>query len=95
MAFDGCSSIRMPDTRRDRAWLGKLKAALGVTGYPSVELMALVETGTRADQRGVRPAGVGETANARQLHLLTRDMLLTDRSFDAAGFLAAVAVTKT
>jgi hypothetical protein len=38
----------------------------------------------------------GETAYARQLlHRLTRDMLvLTDRGFDAAAFLEAVAATK-
>jgi hypothetical protein len=27
----------VPDTRRNRAWLGKLKAALGGTGYPAIE----------------------------------------------------------
>jgi hypothetical protein len=46
VAFDGCTSIKAPDTPRNRAWLGKMKAALGVTGYPAVELMTLVETGT-------------------------------------------------
>jgi hypothetical protein len=29
-------------------WLSKANAALRVTGYPMVELMTLVETGTRA-----------------------------------------------
>ena len=48
VAFDGCASIKVPDTERNRAWLGKLKAKLGVTGYPAIELMTLVETGTRA-----------------------------------------------
>ena len=87
----------MPDTRRNRAWLGKLKAALGVTGYPAVELMTLVETGTRALTGAVSgPRAPGETACARQLlHLLGPDMLvLTDRGFDAAAFLEAVAATK-
>jgi hypothetical protein len=36
VAFDGCTSIKVPDTGRNRAWLGKMKAALGVTGYPAV-----------------------------------------------------------
>ena len=97
VAFDGCASVKVPDTRRNRAWLGKLKAALGVTGYPAVELMTLVETGTRALIGAVfGPRAPGETAYARQLlHLLGPDMLvLTDRGFDAAGFLEAVAGTK-
>jgi Insertion element 4 transposase N-terminal len=48
VAFDGCVSFKVPDTDRNRCWLGKLKAALGTTGYPVVKLMTLVETGTRA-----------------------------------------------
>ena len=32
VSFDGCASIKVPDTKRNRAWLGKLKAAPGVTG---------------------------------------------------------------
>ncbi len=94
MAFDGCTSIKVPDTPRNRAWLGKMKAALGVTGYPAVELMTLVETGTRALIGAVfGPPATGETDYARRLcHLLRPDMLvLTDRGFDAAGFLEAVA----
>jgi len=65
-----------------------------VTGYPAVELMTLAETGTRALTGAVfGPPATGETQYARRLvHLLARDMLvLTDRSFDAAGFLEAVA----
>ena len=97
VAFDGCASVKVPDSRRNRAWLGKLKAALGITGYPAIELMTLVETGTRALIGAVfGPRAPGETAYARQLlHLLGPDMLvLTDRGFDAAGFLEAVAGTK-
>ena len=33
VAFDGCVSFKVPDTDRNRSWLGKLKASLGVTGY--------------------------------------------------------------
>jgi hypothetical protein len=94
VAFDGCTSIKVPDTPRNRGWLGKMKAALGVTGYPAVELMTLVETGTRALIGAVfGPPATGETEYAgRLVHLLTPDMLvLTDRGFDAAGFLEAVA----
>jgi Insertion element 4 transposase N-terminal/Transposase DDE domain len=94
VAFDGCTSIKAPDTPRNRAWLGKMKAALGVTGYPAVELMTLVETGTRALIGAVfGPPATGETDYAARLvHLLTPDMLvLTDRGFDAAAFLATIA----
>jgi hypothetical protein len=56
VSFDGCRTIKVPDTPRNRAWLGKMNAALGVTGYPVIQLMTLVETGTRALLRGVRLA---------------------------------------
>jgi transposase IS4-like protein/DDE family transposase len=97
VAFDGCCSIKVPDTARNRAWLGKLKAVRGVTGYPAVELMTLCETGTRALIGAVfGPPATGETDYARQLlHLLTAGMLvLADRGFDAADFLAEVAAAK-
>jgi hypothetical protein len=97
VAFDGCSSIKVPDTGRNRSWLGKLKAVRGVTGYPAVELMTLCETGTRALIGAVfGPPATGETDHARKLlHLLTAGMLvLTDRGFDAADFLAELAATK-
>src|SRR5262249_53064320 len=64
VAFDGCTSIKVADSDRNRSWLGKLKAALGVTGYPAVELMTLVETGTRA----LLGAVVGPTATGRAAH---------------------------
>jgi hypothetical protein len=96
VAFDGCTSIKVPDTGRNRAWLGKMKAALGVTGYPAVELMTLAETGTRALLGAVfGPPATGEADYARRLlHLLDPSMLvLADRGFDAAAFLAEVAAT--
>jgi hypothetical protein len=97
VSFDGCTSVKVPDTEANRGWLGKMKAALGVTGYPAVELMTLVETGSRALIGAVfGPPATGETDYARQLlHLLRRDMLvLTDRGFDAAAFLQAIAATR-
>ena len=97
VAFDGCRSIKVPDTGPNRGWLGKLKAALGETGYPAIQLMTLCETGTRALIGAVfGPAADGETTWARKLlHLLDATMLvLMDRGFDGAGFLAAVAATK-
>jgi hypothetical protein len=68
----------------------------GVTGYPAVEVMTLVETGTRALLGAVSgPPATGETDYARELlHLLGPDMLvLADRGFDAAAFLAEIAAT--
>ena len=97
VAFGGCRSIRVPGTRRNRAWLGKLKASLGETGYPSLQLMTLVETGTRALPGAAfgSPAD-GETTWARKLlRLLDETMLvLMDRGFDAGDFLAEVAATR-
>jgi hypothetical protein len=97
VAFDGCRTVKVPDTERNRAWLGKMNAALGVTGYPVIQLMTLVETGTRALIGAAfgTPAS-GELAWARTLlHLLDQSMLvLMDRGFDAGPFLAEVAATR-
>ena len=38
VAFDGCRTIKVPDTDANRGWLGKMNAALGVTGYPVLQL---------------------------------------------------------
>jgi hypothetical protein len=97
VAFDGCKTFKVPDTARNRAWLGKMKAALGETGYPVIQLMTLAETGTRALLGAAfGPAAEGELAWARKLlHLLDASMLvLADRGFDAGTFLAEVAATK-
>ncbi|MFI6361079.1 transposase, partial [Streptomyces sp. NPDC050743] len=91
VSFD-CSSIRVPDTDRNRAWLG----SAGHGGYPLVELMTLVETGTRALIGAVfGPTSEGETGYARRLlHLLTPEMLvLWDKGFDGNDFLAQVTAT--
>ncbi|HEY4465686.1 MAG TPA: IS4 family transposase [Streptosporangiaceae bacterium] len=97
VAFDGCRSLKVPDTPPNRAWLGKMNASLGETGYPVIQLMTLCETGTRALIGAVfgTPAE-GELAWARRLlHLLDATMLvLMDRGFDAGEFLAGVAATK-
>ena len=97
VSFDGCKSVKVPDTAKNRAWLGKQKASNGETGYPGLALMALVETGTRALPGAVfGPGAEGETGQARELlPLLDESMLvLIDRGFDGGDFLAAVAATK-
>lgn len=76
-------SLKVPDTERNRSWLGKLKASLGVTGYPVIKLMTVVETGTRALLGAVfGPPATSETDYARRLiPLLDADMLvLCDRA---------------
>jgi hypothetical protein len=96
VAFDGCTSIKVPDTGPNRSWLGKMKAALGVTGYPAVELMTLVETGTRALLGAVfGPPATGETDYARRLlgRLGPEMLVLADRGFDAGPFLTELAGT--
>jgi hypothetical protein len=97
VAFDGCRSLKVPDTPRNRAWLGKMNAALGETGYPVIQLMTLAETGTRALAGAVfGTTADGELDWARKLlHLLDATMLvLMDRGFDAGEFLAQVAATR-
>jgi hypothetical protein len=97
VSFDGCKSLRVPDTGKNRAWPGKQNASNGETGYPALMLMALAETGTRALIGAVfGPAAEGETAWARKLlPLLDATMLLlTDRGFDSGDFLAAAAATR-
>jgi hypothetical protein len=96
VAFDGCSSLKVPDHERNRNWLGKIKHRLGLAGYPMLMLMALVETGTRGLLGAVfGPTATGERAYATQLlHLLRPDMLLlADRGFDSNDFLKDVVAT--
>ena len=97
VAFDGCRSLKVPDTGRNRAWLGKMKASPGETGYPVIQLMTLAETGTRAlPGAAFGSTADGELAWARKLlHLLDESMLvLMDRGFDGGDFLAEVAATR-
>ena len=89
-------SFKVADTDRNRSWLGKLNASLGVTGYPVLRLMSLVETGTRGLLGAVFGSpSTGEIDYARALlPLLNADMLvLADRGFDAGEFLVELAGT--
>jgi hypothetical protein len=94
VSFDGCSSIRVPESDRNVDRFGPQSRG----GYPMVELMTLVKTGTRALIGAVfGPTSVGETDYARRLlHHPRRDMLvLWDKGFDPSAFLANVAGTGT
>jgi transposase IS4-like protein/DDE family transposase len=97
VAFDGCSSIKVPDTDRNRSWLGRVRYRMGWAGYPTVRLMTLVETGTRG-LIGATLGGAGDRDEAGQarrlLPLLAPDMLLLlDRGFDGSAFFAEVATS--
>ncbi|WP_327347016.1 IS4 family transposase [Streptomyces europaeiscabiei] len=92
VSYDGCSSIKVPDSERNRGWLGRCPHG----GYPQIELMTLVETGTRAVIAAVfGPTREGETSYAtRLLHHLGPEMLvLWDRGFDSNDFLTAAHAT--
>ena len=91
VAFDGCNSLHVPDTERNRSWLGRIRYRMGFAGYPTLRVMTLVETGTR----GLIGAVLGSRADRdeatlarRLLPLLHPGMVvLLDRAFDAAAFL--------
>ena len=97
VAFDGCNSLKAPDTGRNRWWLGRIRYRMGFAGYPTLRLMALAETGTR----GLLGAALGSAADrdeatvARRLLPLLRPgmLVLLDRAFDANAFLREVAAT--
>jgi hypothetical protein len=97
VAFDGLNSLKVPDTDRNRSWLGRIRFRMGFAGYPTLRLMALAETGTRG-LLGAVLGSAGDRDEAwlarRLLHLLRPGMLvLLDRAFDANTFLAAVHAT--
>jgi transposase IS4-like protein/DDE family transposase len=97
VAFDGLNSLKVPDTDRNRSFLGRIRYRMGFAGYPTVRLMTLAETGTR----GLLGAVIGaageraETTLARRLlpRLGPGMLLLLDRAFDATAFLTEVAAT--
>lgn len=97
VAFDGCNSLRVPDTDRNRSWLGRIRYRMGFAGYPTLRMMTLVETGTR----GMLGAVLGSASDRdeatlarRLLGLLKPSMVvLLDRAFDAAAFLTEVDAT--
>jgi hypothetical protein len=96
VAFDGCSSTKIPDTPRNRAVYGRAPVVHGHSGYPMLMLMTLVETGTRALIGAVfGPISTGEIAWAGQLldRLDPSMLLLNDRGFDSTEFLEKIAAT--
>lgn len=97
VAFDGLNSVKVPDSDRNRSWLGKTMTHLGIAGYPALRIVALAETGTRG-LLGAVIGGKGERSEvplARKLVPLLREgmLLLADRAYDAADLLKEVAAT--
>lgn len=96
VAFDGCNSLKAPDLPRIRALLGKVRHHWGMSGYPSLRLTVLCETGTRGLLGAVfGPAEAGEIVQAFRLlpRLTSQMMLLADRAYDGDEFLGQVADT--
>src|SRR5689334_8779378 len=38
VAFDGCNSLKVPDTGRNQSWLGKVRYRRGLAGYPALRV---------------------------------------------------------
>jgi hypothetical protein len=98
VAFDGLNSIKVPDTDRNRGWLGRIRYPLAFAGYPAVWVMCLVETGTRGLLGAVIGGAIGHAGDRDETHLARRllgllgpgMLLLGDRAYDSGEFLAAV-----
>ena len=97
VAFDGLNSVKVPDSDRNRSWLGKKITQLGIAGYPAMRIVALAETGTRG-LLGAVIGGKGERSEvplARKLVPLLREgmLLLADRAYDAADLMKEISAT--
>src|SRR4029453_4185392 len=68
VAFDGCASLKVPDTDRNRSWLGRIRYRMGWAGYPTLRLMTLAETGPR----GLLGAVLGSAADRDEATLARR-----------------------
>lgn len=96
VALDACHSTKAPDSKRNQAWLRKIRQPHGEEGYPRLQVTALCETGTRSLLGAtISPAPSGEAHQARPLlDLLTPQMLvLADQAYQGNTFLNQVADT--
>jgi hypothetical protein len=92
VAFDGLNSLKIPDTQRNRCWIGRIWYRLAFAGYPTLRLMCLVETGTRGLLGAVIGGAIGTPGDRDEAHLARRllgpgMLLLANRAFDSAAFL--------
>jgi hypothetical protein len=69
VAFDGINSLKIPDTERNRCWIGRIWYRLAFAGYPTLRLMCLVETGTRGLLGAVIGGAIGTPGDRDEAHL--------------------------
>jgi Insertion element 4 transposase N-terminal/Transposase DDE domain len=101
VAFDGLNSLKIPDSDRNRSWLGRIYYRVAFAGYPTLRILCLVETGTRGLLGAVIGGGIDTPADraesvlaTRLLDRLTTGMLvLADRAYDSAPLMAALTAT--
>ena len=96
VAFDGCNSLKVPDTDRNRNWSGRIQVSDGLRRIPHA---AVDDPGrdrhpwpARRHARLGRATGTRPRLARRLLPLLGPGMLLMlDRGFDASAFFAEIA----
>jgi len=101
VAFDGLNSLKIPDSDRNRSWIGRIWYRSAFGGYPTLRLMCLVETGTRGLLGAMIGGAIGVRGDRDESHLARRllgllgpgMLLLADRAYDSASFLAEVHAT--
>ena len=94
MAFDGLNLAKVPDTDRNRGWMGRIRYRMGFAGYPTLRwLMCLAGDRHPSLLLGATIGAAGDRDGylARRLPPLLPGMLpLLDLVLDSAGFQAAV-----
>jgi hypothetical protein len=101
VAFDGLNSLKIPDSDRNRSWLGRIYYRLAYAGYPTLRILCLVETGTRGLLGAVIGGAVGTHGDRAESLLATRlldrlgsrMLLLADRAYDSAPLMTAITAT--
>lgn len=101
VAFDGLNSLKIPDSDRNRSWIGRIYYRLAYAGYPTLRILCLVETGTRGLLGAVIGGAIGTPGDRAESLLATRlldrlhcgMLLLADRAYDSAPLMAAVTAT--
>jgi hypothetical protein len=81
VAFDGLNSVKVPDSGRNRSWLGKTMTCLGLAGYPAMRMVVLAETGTR----GLLGAVIGGKGERSEVPLAPQARPAAARGDAAAG----------
>jgi Insertion element 4 transposase N-terminal len=81
VAFDGLNSVKVPDSGRNRSWLGKMKSRLGLAGCPALRIVALAETSTR----GLPGAVIGACGDRNEAPLARRLLPLLTQGDAGAG----------